>query len=58
MINGYINEDINLKIPHDIQNHKNNDIPFSSCPIVTINNKEDMEIIWKQHVSTEIFRII
>jgi hypothetical protein len=48
----------NLKMPHETQNHKNNDIPFLSCPIVTINNKEDMEIDWKQHVSTEIFRVI
>lgn len=34
------------------------DFSFDGCPLISINNKDDMEIDWKQHVSTEIYRII
>lgn len=34
------------------------DLSFDGCPIISINNINDLNIGWKEHISTEIYKII
>lgn len=33
-------------------------LPFKGCPIISINNINDFNIGWKEHISTEIYKTI
>lgn len=57
ILNKQTNNIFKTNVNYDIKN-KNIELPFPKCPVVSINNKDDLNIDWKKHVSTEILNIV